>query len=85
MTSLARLWQKQGEQEGAREVLAGVYSWFAEGFATADLREARILLEQVWLFVGNTVYSNLISPISESLHFFKPLEQCFILRDFRRI
>jgi predicted ATPase len=46
-TSLARLWQAQGKQEEAREVLAGVYGWFTEGYGTADLREAKALLEQL--------------------------------------
>ena len=35
-TSLARLWQEQGKIEEARELLAPVYNWFAEGFETAD-------------------------------------------------
>jgi predicted ATPase len=43
--SLARLWQHQGKQEEARKLLAEVYSWFTEGFDTADLQEARALLE----------------------------------------
>ena len=42
--SLARLWQHQGKQEEARKLLAEVYSWFTEGFDTADLKEARALL-----------------------------------------
>jgi predicted ATPase len=46
-TSLARLWKKQGKQEEAREVLSGIYGWFTEGFATADLVEAKALLEQL--------------------------------------
>ncbi|MBW2451840.1 MAG: tetratricopeptide repeat protein, partial [Deltaproteobacteria bacterium] len=46
-TSLARLWQKQGKLEQAREVLAGIYGWFTEGFATADLMEAKALLDQL--------------------------------------
>ena len=43
--SLARLWQQQGKQDDARELLTDVYSWFTEGFDTADLQEARALLE----------------------------------------
>src|SRR5438128_2197184 len=43
--SLARLWQHQGKQEEGRKLLAEVYSWFTEGFDTADLQEARALLE----------------------------------------
>src|SRR5262249_50853360 len=34
--SLARLWQQQGKRAEARELLAPVYSWFTEGFDTAD-------------------------------------------------
>jgi predicted ATPase/DNA-binding winged helix-turn-helix (wHTH) protein len=45
--SLSRLWQQQGECNAARELLADVYSWFTEGFDTADLREARTLLSEL--------------------------------------
>ena len=44
-TSLARLWQQQGKREEARELLAEIYGWFTEGFATGDLQEAKALLE----------------------------------------
>jgi len=44
--SLGRLWQRQGKTEHARQLLTGVYSWFTEGFDTADLKEAQALLEQ---------------------------------------
>ena len=43
--SLARLWQCQGKAADARRVLAEVYGSFAEGFDTADLREAKALLD----------------------------------------
>jgi predicted ATPase len=43
--SLARLWQQQGKRAEARELLAPVYHWFTEGFDTADLQEAKALLE----------------------------------------
>jgi len=43
--SLARLWRQEGKVEAARRLLAEVYNWFTEGFDTADLREARRLLE----------------------------------------
>ena len=43
--SLCRLWQRQGKIAEARQLLAETYSWFTEGFETADLREARALLE----------------------------------------
>ena len=47
-TSLARLWQGQGQSTKTREsLLAGVYASFTEGFATADLCGARSLLEQI--------------------------------------
>ena len=46
-TGLARLWQKQGKGDEAREMLAGVYGWFSEGFDTPDLQEARALLEEL--------------------------------------
>jgi predicted ATPase len=43
--SLSRLWQQQGKRDAARALLAPVYSWFTEGFDTADLQEARTLLD----------------------------------------
>jgi predicted ATPase len=43
--SLARLWQQQGKQAEARALLAPVYGWFTEGFDTADLQDAKVLLE----------------------------------------
>ena len=43
--SLSRLWQQQGKQAEARALLAPIYSWFTEGFDTADLQEARALIE----------------------------------------
>jgi predicted ATPase len=44
-TSLAKLWQHQGKRVEAHEVLAPVYGWFTEGFDTADLQDAKALLE----------------------------------------
>jgi class 3 adenylate cyclase/predicted ATPase len=44
-TSLARLWQGQGKHAEARQLLTPIYNWFTEGFGTADLREAKGLLE----------------------------------------
>jgi DNA-binding winged helix-turn-helix (wHTH) protein/predicted ATPase len=44
-TSCAHLWQRQGKRREARALLAGVYSWFTEGFDTADLQEAKALLD----------------------------------------
>jgi predicted ATPase len=45
--SLGRLWQQQGKRQEARELLAPVYGWFTEGFDTADLQEAKALLEDL--------------------------------------
>jgi predicted ATPase len=44
--SLSRLWQQQGKKAEARQMLAEIYGWFTEGFDTADLKEARALLEE---------------------------------------
>jgi predicted ATPase len=44
-TSLARLWQGHGKRAEARALLAPIYGWFTEGFDTADLQEARVLLD----------------------------------------
>ncbi|UVC18271.1 hypothetical protein [Mesorhizobium onobrychidis] len=44
-TSLARLWRVQGKHADARDLLAPVYAWFTEGFATPDLKEAKAMLD----------------------------------------
>jgi predicted ATPase len=46
-SSLARLWQQQGKCEEARQVLGEVYGWFTEGFDTADLQDAKALLDEL--------------------------------------
>ena len=43
--SLSRLWQQQGKRTKAHALLAPIYAWFTEGFDTADLQEAKALLE----------------------------------------
>jgi predicted ATPase len=43
--SLSRLWQQQGKRGEAYELLAPVYGWFTEGFDTADLQDAKALLD----------------------------------------
>jgi class 3 adenylate cyclase/predicted ATPase len=45
--SLCRLWQQQGKQAEAHALLAPIYGWFTEGFDTADLQEAKALLEEL--------------------------------------
>jgi predicted ATPase len=45
--SLARLWQRQGKCAEARQMLAEIYGWFTEGFDTADLQEAKALLDEL--------------------------------------
>ena len=45
--SLSRLWQQQGKRAEAHELLAPIYGWFTEGFDTADLQEAKALLEEL--------------------------------------
>ncbi len=46
-TSLARLWSGQGRRREAHDLLAPVYGWFTEGFDTADLKEAKALLDEL--------------------------------------
>ncbi len=46
-TSLARLWQQQGKIAEARQMLAEIYGWFTEGFDTADLKDAKALLDEL--------------------------------------
>jgi predicted ATPase len=45
--SLSRLWQQQGKRAEARALLAPIYGWFTEGFDTADLQEAKALLDEL--------------------------------------
>jgi class 3 adenylate cyclase/tetratricopeptide (TPR) repeat protein len=45
--SLARLWGEQGRRIEARDLLAPVYGWFNEGFGTADLKEAKALIDEL--------------------------------------
>jgi class 3 adenylate cyclase/predicted ATPase len=45
--SLSRLWQQQGKQDEARQLLAEIYGWFTEGFDTKDLQDAKALLEEL--------------------------------------
>jgi hypothetical protein len=46
-TSLARLLAEQGQREEAFTMLADIYNWFTEGFDTADLKDAKALLEEL--------------------------------------
>jgi predicted ATPase len=44
---LAQLWAEQGRRTEARELLTPVYGWFTEGFDTADLKDAKVLLHEL--------------------------------------
>ena len=46
-TSLARLWRQQGKRQEAHDLLAPIYHWFTEGFDTADLKDAKALLDEL--------------------------------------
>lgn len=45
--SLSRLWQSQGKRAEARQLLGDIYGWFTEGFDTADLKDAKALLQEL--------------------------------------
>ena len=45
LTSLARVLAGQGEHQQAHNLLAPIYGWFTEGFETADLKEAKAVLD----------------------------------------
>ena len=45
--SLARLFRDTGRRDEARTMLAEIYNWFTEGFDTADLKEAKALLDEL--------------------------------------
>ena len=46
-TDLARLWWDQGKPAEAHELLAPVYIWFTEGYDTSDLKDAKLLLDEL--------------------------------------
>jgi len=52
--SPARLWQRQGKQHKAHQMLSEIYNWFTEGFDTKDLQEANsaLLDEFNYLVIG---------------------------------
>jgi predicted ATPase len=45
--ALARLWNEEGRRDEARDLLAPIYGWFTEGFDTADLKDAKALLDEL--------------------------------------
>jgi predicted ATPase len=45
--SLSRLWQHQGKRVEAQQLLGDVYGWFTEGFETADLKDAKAVLDEL--------------------------------------
>jgi predicted ATPase len=47
VTSLSRLWQRQGRRREAHGLLSKIYAWFTEGFDTKDLQEAKTLLTEL--------------------------------------
>jgi predicted ATPase len=46
-TSLARLLRDTGRRDKARTTVAEIYGWFTEGFDTADLKDAKVLLDEL--------------------------------------
>jgi hypothetical protein len=42
-----RLLVRQGKSDEARAMLADIYNWFTEGFDTADLKDAKVLLDEL--------------------------------------
>ncbi len=60
-TSLARLWRDQGKPAAARDLLAPIYGWFTEGFDTADLKDAKALLDELGEIPGRSAARNLIA------------------------
>lgn len=45
--AIARFWEEQGKRKEAQQLLAKIYGWFTEGFDTADLKEAALLLKEL--------------------------------------
>jgi predicted ATPase len=46
-TGLARLWRDRRQRHEAHDLLAPIYGWFTEGFDTADLKDAKALLDEL--------------------------------------
>ena len=46
-TSLAELWQSQGKRQQAYDILVPVYEWFTEGLDMPDLKQAKVLLDEL--------------------------------------
>jgi class 3 adenylate cyclase/tetratricopeptide (TPR) repeat protein len=46
-TSLARLWRDQGKHTEARDLLGPIYNWFSEGFDASDLKDAKVVLDEL--------------------------------------
>jgi hypothetical protein len=65
---MARLWRDQGKRDEARDLLAPVYGWFTEGFASLDLKEAKALLNELAAWSAS-------APISDWLKKLRPVEQ----------
>ena len=62
--SLARLWQQQGKQKEAHDMLSEIYNWFTEGFDTKDLQEAKVLLDE--LAEGVMKFSDVVAQASDA-------------------
>jgi predicted ATPase len=45
--SMARLWRDQGKLRQAYDLLAPIYGWFPEGFDTLDLKQAKMLFDEL--------------------------------------
>jgi predicted ATPase len=77
--AMARLWRDQGKRDEARALLAPVYGWFTEGFDTHDLKEAKALLDE--LFVAEEVpadsdtYQAVTCILCQRIHFVNPALQ----------
>lgn len=52
--SLARLWCRQGKREEGRAMLTDIYGWFTEGFDTADLKDAKVLRDELTVGLSST-------------------------------
>jgi predicted ATPase len=63
--SLSRLWQQQGQRAKAYQLLAPIYGWFTEGFDTADLQEAKALLNAL---AGHRMSPQSVTATFPSIH-----------------
>ena len=76
-TNMARLKRDQGKRDGARDLLAPAYAWFTEGFDRHDLKEAKVLLDELASWNCKRTWA----PTCPTIAFRKIAQRCGIGQD----